>query len=108
GRTETAATPTATGAEDYQTRPDSCGPAAAVAELQIRDPADGVTVLPTGAVGELWSKGPMNAKLYWNKPEPTAQTFVDGWVRTGDLARLHDQGFCFIIHPAKDMLLPRG
>jgi len=108
GMTETCATVTSNTGEDYQNRPDSCGPAAAVAELQIRDPADGVTVLPPGAVGELWSKGPMNAKLYWNKPEPTAQTFVDGWVRTGDLARLDEEGFCFIIDRAKDMLIRGG
>jgi len=108
GMTETCATVTSNAAEDYQNRPDSCGPAAAVAELQIRDPGDGVTVLPPGSVGELWSKGPMNAKLYWNKPEPTAQTFVDGWVRTGDLARLDEEGFCFIIDRAKDMLIRGG
>ncbi|WP_296600583.1 class I adenylate-forming enzyme family protein [Phenylobacterium sp.] len=108
GMTETCATVTSNSGEDYQNRPDSCGPAAAVAELQIRDPADGVTVLAPGQVGELWSKGPMNAKLYWNKPEPTAQTFVDGWVRTGDLARLDEEGFCFIIDRAKDMLIRGG
>jgi long-chain acyl-CoA synthetase len=59
-------------------------------------------------MGELWSKGPMNAKLYWNKPEPTAQTFVDGWVRTGDLAKVDEEGFCFIIDRAKDMLIRGG
>ena len=108
GMTETCATVTSNGAEDYQHRPDSCGPAAAVAELQIRDPADGVTLLPVNTLGELWSKGPMNAKLYWNKPEATAQTFVDGWVRTGDLARVDDDGFCFIVDRAKDMLIRGG
>jgi long-chain acyl-CoA synthetase len=108
GMTETCATVTSNSGEDYQNRPDSCGPAAAVAELQIRDPADGVTVLPAGQLGELWSKGPMNAKLYWNKPEPTAQTFVDGWVRTGDLAKLDEDGFCFILDRAKDMLIRGG
>src|SRR4029453_14787415 len=88
GMTETCATVTSNGGEDYQNRPDSCGPAAAAAglqirhggggeasqrrpgrcgpaagvgELQIRDAADGKTVLPVGTVGELWSKGPMNA-----------------------------------------------
>ena len=106
--TETCATVTSNGAEDYQYRPESCGPGAAVVELQIRDPADGKTVLPTGEMGELWSKGPMNAKLYWNKPQDTAQTFVDGWVRTGDLARLDEEGFCFIIDRAKDMLIRGG
>ena len=47
-------------------------------------------------------------KNYWNKPEATAQTFVDGWVRTGDLARLDEEGFCFIIDRAKDMLIRGG
>ena len=108
GMTETCATVTSNSGEDYVNRPDSCGPAAAVAELQIRDPADGVTVLPPGQMGELWSKGPMNAKLYWNKPEATAETFVDGWVRTGDLARLDEEGFCFILDRAKDMLIRGG
>ncbi|MDP1643035.1 MAG: class I adenylate-forming enzyme family protein, partial [Phenylobacterium sp.] len=58
GMTETCATVTSNGAEDYTHRPDSCGPAAPVAELKIVDPADGVTELPIGAVGELWAKGP--------------------------------------------------
>jgi long-chain acyl-CoA synthetase len=108
GMTETCATVTSNGGEDYLNRPDSCGPAAAVAKLEIRDPVDGVTVLPPGEVGELWSFGPMNCKGYWNKPEATAQTFVDGWVRTGDLARLDEEGFCFIIDRAKDMLIRGG
>jgi len=108
GMTETCATVTSNGAEDYINRPDSCGPAAAVAELQIRDAADGKTVLGPGEVGELWSKGPMNCRAYWNKPEATAQTYVDGWVRTGDLARLDEEGFCYIIDRAKDMLIRGG
>jgi len=108
GMTETSATVTSNGAEDYVNRPDSCGPAAAVAKLEIRDPVDGRTVLATGQVGELWSFGPMNCKLYWNKPEATAQTYVDGWVRTGDLARLDEEGFCYIIDRAKDMLIRGG
>jgi len=108
GMTETCATVTSNAAEDYANRPDSCGPAAAVCELQIRDPGDGVTVLGAGEVGELWSFGPMNVKGYWNKPEASAQTFVDGWVRTGDLAKLDDEGFCYIIDRAKDMLIRGG
>ncbi|HZZ32252.1 MAG TPA: class I adenylate-forming enzyme family protein [Phenylobacterium sp.] len=108
GMTETCATVTSNSAEDYVNRPDSCGPAAAVCELEIRDPADGVTVLAAGEVGELWAKGPMVVKGYWNKPEATAQTFVDGWVRTGDLAKLDEEGFCYIIDRAKDMLIRGG
>jgi long-chain acyl-CoA synthetase len=108
GMTETCATVTGNGAEDYFNRPESCGVAVPVSELQIRDPVDGVTVLPVGAVGELWSNGPQVVKGYWNKPEATAQTFVDGWVRTGDLAKLDEEGFCYIIDRAKDMLIRGG
>ncbi|HEY8002970.1 MAG TPA: class I adenylate-forming enzyme family protein [Phenylobacterium sp.] len=108
GMTETCATVTGNGAEDYINRPESCGVAVPVSELQIRDPADGVTVLPAGVVGELWCNGPQMMKGYWNKPEATAQTLVDGWVRTGDLAKLDDEGFCYIIDRAKDMLIRGG
>ena len=108
GMTETCATVTNHGAEDYANRPDSCGPAVPVSEIQIRDPADGVTVLGPNQVGELWAKGPQVVKGYWNKPEATAQTFVDGWCRTGDLARIDEEGFCFIIDRAKDMLIRGG
>ncbi|KQW71950.1 fatty acid--CoA ligase [Phenylobacterium sp. Root77] len=108
GMTETCATVTTHGAEDYANRPDSCGPAVPVSDLEIRDPADGVTVLGPNVVGELWARGPQVVKNYWNKPEATAQTFVDGWVRTGDLARVDEEGFCFIIDRAKDMLIRGG
>jgi long-chain acyl-CoA synthetase len=108
GMTETTATFTSHLGKDYENRPDSAGPAAPVGEMQIRDPADGKTVLATGAVGELWVKGPQVVKGYWNKPEATAETFQDGWLRTGDLARLDEEGFLFIIDRAKDMLIRGG
>jgi long-chain acyl-CoA synthetase len=108
GMTETTATFTSHLGKDYETRPDSAGPAAPVGEMQIRDPADGKTVLAAGAVGELWVKGPQVVKGYWNKPEATAETFVDGWLRTGDLARIDEEGFLFIIDRAKDMLIRGG
>ncbi|MES2896442.1 MAG: class I adenylate-forming enzyme family protein [Pseudomonadota bacterium] len=108
GMTETCATVTTHGAEDYANRPDSCGPPVPVSDLEIRDAADGKTVLGPNQVGELWARGPQVVKGYWNKPEATAQTFVDGWVRTGDLARIDEEGFCFIIDRAKDMLIRGG
>jgi long-chain acyl-CoA synthetase len=108
GMTETTATFTSHLGKDYENRPDSAGPAAPVGEMQIRDPVDGRTVLPTGAVGELWCKGPQVVKGYWNKPEATAETFVEGWLRTGDLARIDEEGFLFIIDRAKDMLIRGG
>ncbi|MEI6640985.1 MAG: class I adenylate-forming enzyme family protein [Novosphingobium sp.] len=107
GMTETSATVTHHMAEDYLNRPSSCGPPAPVASLEIRAD-DGVTVLPAGTVGELWASGPMIVAGYWNRPEATAQTFVDGWVRTGDLARLDDEGFCTIVDRAKDVIIRGG
>ena len=107
GMTETMATVTSHTAEDYLNRPDSCGPAVPVSDLKIMD-ADGVTEMPIGAVGELWARGPQIVKGYWNKPAETAATFVDGWVRTGDLARLDDEGFCYIVDRAKDMIIRGG
>jgi long-chain acyl-CoA synthetase len=103
---ETSATFTSHLAEDYQNRPDSCGPAAPVGDLKVVDP-DGNT-LGVNEVGELWAKGPQVVKGYWNKPDATAQTFQDGWVKTGDLARIDEEGFCFIIDRAKDMLIRGG
>jgi long-chain acyl-CoA synthetase len=107
GMTETSATATSHGAEDYEHRPDSCGPPVPVTDLKIVT-VDGDRELPVGEVGELWCKGPQVVKGYWNKPEATAQTFHEGWVKTGDLARLDEEGFCFIIDRAKDMLIRGG
>jgi long-chain acyl-CoA synthetase len=107
GMTETSATATSNSAEDYEHRPDSCGPPVPVTDLKIMT-VEGDRELPIGEVGELWCKGPQVVKGYWNKPEATAQTFVDGWVKTGDLARLDEEGFCFIIDRAKDMLIRGG
>jgi long-chain acyl-CoA synthetase len=107
GMTETSATATSNGAEDYENRPDSCGPPVPVTDLKIMT-VEGDRELPLGEVGELWCKGPQVVKGYWNKPEATAQTFHEGWVKTGDLARLDEEGFCFIIDRAKDMLIRGG
>ena len=107
GMTETMATVTGHAAEDYLNRPTSAGPPVAVADLKIMD-EEGVNELPVGEVGELWARGPMIVKGYWNKPEATAATFVNGWVRTGDLARLDEEGFLYIVDRAKDMIIRGG
>jgi long-chain acyl-CoA synthetase len=106
GMTETSATATNNSAEDYLNRPDSAGVAVPVCDLKIVGP-NGET-LPPGEVGELWCKGPNIVKGYWNKPDATAATFTDGWVKTGDLAKLDEEGFVFIIDRAKDMLIRGG
>jgi long-chain acyl-CoA synthetase len=107
GMTETTATVTSHVGEDYLNRPDSAGPPVPIADLRIMS-LDGARELAVGEVGELWAKGPQIVSGYWNKPEATAATFVDGWVRTGDLARLDEEGFLYIVDRAKDMVIRGG
>ncbi|WP_151954557.1 class I adenylate-forming enzyme family protein [Sphingomonas sp. EC-HK361] len=107
GMTETMATVTAHSGEDYLARPTSAGPPVAVADLRIMDEA-GERERATGEVGELWARGPMIVRGYWNKPEATAETFIDGWVRTGDLARVDEDGFLYVVDRAKDMIIRGG
>ncbi len=108
GMSETSGTFTSHADEDFEGRPDSCGPPPPVGRIRIVDPADGTTERAVGEVGELWVSGPMIARRYWNNPEATARTFVDGWVRTGDLARIDEEGFCYIVDRLKDMLIRGG
>jgi len=107
GMTETSATFTGHIGWEYIARPDSCGPAAPVGEMKIMT-LDGQGPLPPGEVGELWVYGPNVVSGYWNKPEATAQTFVDGWLKTGDLAKIDEEGYCYMIDRAKDMLIRGG
>ena len=106
GMTETCATATLNFGEDYVNRPDSAGAPPGAVEIKVVDP-DGNT-LPPGEVGELWCKGPMNCRLYWNRPDATAETFKEGWVVTGDLARIDEEGFLYLVDRAKDMLIRGG
>ncbi|MBS0482588.1 MAG: acyl--CoA ligase [Proteobacteria bacterium] len=106
GMTETTATVTTHSAEDYLNRPTSAGPPVAVASLKVLG-KDG-RELPVGEVGELYAAGPMIVEGYWQNPEASAATFIQGWVRTGDLAYLDDEGFCFIADRAKDIVIRGG
>ena len=91
---------------DYMHKPDSVGVPVAVVRRAGRRRRR--RTLPTGAVGELWIKGPNVVKGYWNKPEATEASFTDGWLHTGDVARLDDDGFVFIVDRAKDMVIRGG
>jgi acyl-CoA synthetase (AMP-forming)/AMP-acid ligase II len=97
GLTETSSVATFLPHEFAHLRPDSVGFAAPVVDLDLFEPdSDGV--------GELLVRGPNVVKGYWNKPEATAQTFVDGWLHTGDLARIDKDGFVQIVDRKKDMV----
>jgi long-chain acyl-CoA synthetase len=106
GLTETSSVTTMNSGEDYVARPDSVGPPVPVCEVKVVDAEE--KPLPVGEIGELWIKGPNVVKGYWNKPEATAQTFSDGWLHTGDLARLDEDDFVYIVDRAKDMLIRGG
>ncbi|QDY80197.1 class I adenylate-forming enzyme family protein [Streptomyces qinzhouensis] len=76
-------------------------------EIEIRAD-DGVTVRPGGEAGEIWVRGPQVTDGYQDEPELTAEQFVDGWLRTGDIGRLDADGFLFLVGRAKDMLIYKG
>lgn len=88
-------------------RGKSCGTAAPGIEIRIEGP-DG-TILPTGEAGEVAIKGPNVMKGYWNKPEQTAEVLSDdGWYRSGDVGRLDEGGYLFLVDRAKDMIVSGG
>src|SRR4051812_18375213 len=64
--------------------------------------------VPQGEVGEICVSGPLLSGGYWNLPEATAETFRDGWIHTGDLAREDSDGFWFIVDRTKDMIVTGG
>lgn len=66
------------------------------------------TPVPNGEIGEIAIKGPQVMKGYWNKPEETAATIVDGWLLTGDLGYMDDEGHFFIVDRKKDMIIAGG
>ncbi|MFG1710047.1 class I adenylate-forming enzyme family protein [Nonomuraea sp. M3C6] len=106
GMTETSALAIGNGGADYQAKPDSIGLPTAVVDVRVVDPMG--NELPPGEVGELCVRGPNVIMGYWNKPEATAQTFVGGWLHTGDLAKIDDEGFVYIVDRAKDMVIRGG
>jgi long-chain acyl-CoA synthetase len=114
GLTETSAGIALNNGPDYVERPTSCGTAVPVCEVAIvPEGYEGLEPAPDRArgpdvVGELWIKGPSVVKGYWHKPEATAQAFTRGWLHTGDIARLDDEGFIYIVDRAKDVIIRGG
>jgi long-chain acyl-CoA synthetase len=106
GMTETCGIITSISADFFVDRPESCGPAMPSFEVKVVD-ADG-NALPSGEVGELWVKGAPVIKGYLNRPEATAESITDGWLHTGDIARIDADGFIYIVDRAKDMVLRGG
>ncbi|TAH51287.1 MAG: long-chain fatty acid--CoA ligase [Chloroflexota bacterium] len=77
-------------------------------DARIVDPENPAQELPHGAVGELAIKGPQVFQGYWNRPEESVNTLRDGWLITGDIARMDDEGFFYIVERKKDMIIVGG
>ena len=107
GMTETQGLATTIGGAAFLARPRSCGRAVPPLVQVKAVKADGVDAAPL-ETGELWIRGAMNMSGYWNKPEATAETLTDGWVHTGDIGHLDEDGYVFITDREKDMVIRGG
>jgi long-chain acyl-CoA synthetase len=106
GMTETNAIGTGIGGQDYLDHPESSGRCSAVLDLRVVD--DAGVELPPGERGELQIRGTSVFRGYWNRPDANAEVFVDGWLRTGDVALLDPEGYLFIVDRIKDLVIRGG
>jgi acyl-CoA synthetase (AMP-forming)/AMP-acid ligase II len=102
GLTESSSLATVLPPELALSRAGSVGRAVPDTEAEVRDPLG--ARLPPGKPGELYLRGPNIVQGYWGAPEKTAQAIRDGWLRTGDLARIDDDGIVTILDRVKDMI----
>ena len=101
GLTETSPVITTTTARE--THPGSCGRAMGDTRLKVADPLG--NPLPVGSVGELWAQGTAISAGYYRRPDETVRVFTsDGWFHTGDLVRMDEEGYVYIVDRAKDMI----
>jgi len=114
GLTETSAMTTMNSGDDYVRKPDSVGPPAPVCDVAVvaedyehDEPPLGEPPDPS-AIGELWIKGPNVVRGYWKRPEETAMVFTRGWLHTGDIGRIDEEGFVHVVDRAKDMIIRGG
>jgi long-chain acyl-CoA synthetase len=106
GLTESSSVATAISGQEFIDRPTSVGRPMPVVDLKIVD-AEGKEV-PEGETGEVLIKGPIIMPGYWGKPDETAKTVTDGWLHTGDIGRIDEEGYLYITDRAKDMIIRGG
>src|SRR5882724_10255222 len=106
GMTETSPAGTMLDAADAIRKVGSAGKA--LMHTAIRSVDDEGRDVAPGNVGELLTRGPHITPGYWNKPEATAKAFTDGWLHTGDAARVDEEGFVYIVDRWKDMYISGG
>jgi len=107
GMTETAAVATSTPTLARR-KPGSIGLPMTDTECKIVDLEDGDREVPLGEEGELCIRGPQVMKGYWNRPDETADTIRAGWLYTGDVARMDEDGYFYIVQRKKDLILVSG
>jgi len=106
GMTETCGIITSIAGDFFVDKPASCGRAMPSFEAKVVD--DAGNALPAGEPGELWVKGAPVIKGYINRPDATAESITNGWLHTGDVARIDEDGFIFLVDRKKDMVLRGG
>src|SRR5437899_2696148 len=106
GMTEPSGIITAIGGDFFVDKPASCGRAMPTFEVKVV--GDDGDALPPGQPGELWVRGASVIKGYINRPDATAESITDGWLHTGDVAYLDEDGFIFLVDRKKDMVLRGG
>jgi fatty-acyl-CoA synthase len=106
GMTETSPAVLTLDREDAVRKAGSSGKPVLHTEVRIVRP-DGSDA-GIGELGELWVKGPNITPGYWNKPDANASSFTDGWLHTGDAARIDEEGFYYIVDRWKDMYISGG
>ena len=108
GMTETCGIITANSARFYLAKPESCGPVVPTLEAKLVDEDGNDLPSDPSTTGILCVRGSIVIKGYLNRPEATADTIRDGWLNTGDIARIDEDGFVYIVDRAKDMVLRGG
>ena len=108
GMTETCGIITANSARLYIAKPDSCGPLVPTLEGKLVDEEGNDLPAGPNTVGVLCVRGAIVIKGYLNRPEANADTIRDGWLNTGDIARIDEDGFVYIVDRAKDMVIRGG
>ena len=106
GMTETSPAVMSLDREDAVRKAGSSGKPVLHTEVRIVRP-DGVDA-GVGELGELWVKGPNITPGYWNRPDANRSSFTDGWLHTGDAARIDEEGFYYIVDRWKDMYISGG
>jgi fatty-acyl-CoA synthase len=106
GMTETSPAVLTLDKEDAARKAGSSGKPVLHTEVRIVRP-DGADA-EVGELGELWVKGPNITPGYWNRPDANASSFTDGWLHTGDAARIDEEGFYYIVDRWKDMYISGG